>query len=185
MKSNAEIYELARRDAILVCGFTGVSELTPQQVLKIDLIASLRLAVDNVAGRLISGNDDRQDLGKLISACDALIRLLPTGPENLAPAPGVDGAGVREQLEKLIADVAEAEAVEEIKQTAILAARVEQLEAENARLRETSPAPPPPQPRPSPRPHYSEGFRIGESGEPWRGCDGIRTSGKFPWTRSY
>jgi hypothetical protein len=149
MSELGDLYRQARRDAVTMCGFAGIAELTPAQALKVDLIASLRICIDNVSGRLISGSDDRQDLGKLISACEQLTKLLPT--PDIAPPDASRSLerSARQKMEELIDNVVRANQFEEMRTSAVLKVENDKLRSENEALRAQLPAPADPKSSPS------------------------------------
>jgi hypothetical protein len=188
---NSEFYDQARRDAVAVCGFSNLQQLTPAQSVKVDLVLSLRLAIDELQSRLVAGVE-KVDVNRLIGACDALVQLLPAGQENLTPPRSDDDDDALQKLEEILASIREANAFEEAREIDVLRAEVERITHENERLRAAA-AQPAPAPAPQsqllassdPRrvvPLRSEGFRASEGRESWRpyvGSDGIHSSGMF------
>jgi hypothetical protein len=73
-KARAEIIALFRWDA---------SSLSPDQMLRLDCAVALRLALDDLQGRLIRG--EPIDMNRMLTASEALSRLLP--PAVLATPP--------------------------------------------------------------------------------------------------
>jgi hypothetical protein len=76
----------ARRESAELMGL-NYDRLSPADVLRCDLISTLRLVIDDAGGTVLEGGST--DLAKLITATESLIRLLP-GHELPEPAP-VDG----------------------------------------------------------------------------------------------
>jgi hypothetical protein len=192
MGDGSDLYWQARRDAVTMCGFADVAELTPAMALKVDLIASLRICIDNVSARLISGVDDRQDLGKLIGACEALTKLLPatSASDTAPPDPPSLEASAREKMQRLLDSVAAAREFEEAREVELLRIEVERLTAENTQLRAARSAAEPkllPPPAKS-VPAITESAEVPRNyqrgpPEPWRGHVGDAPGGSGLFTR--
>src|SRR5947209_6464684 len=74
-------YAKARAETLGLLGWKSDDGLTPDQVMRLDLCTSLRLAIDDMNGRLARG--EPADVTKLLAANDALERYLPA--RNLPP----------------------------------------------------------------------------------------------------
>jgi hypothetical protein len=79
----------ARTEAALLLRLDP-SNLSPSDTLRCDLIASLRLVVDDASASVLDGR--APDLARLLTATESLIRLLPSEP----PQPASRGADPRE-----------------------------------------------------------------------------------------
>src|SRR6266446_2514943 len=86
-KARAEIIALFRWDA---------SSLSPDQMLRLDCAVALRLALDDLQGRLIRG--EPIDMNRMLTASEALSRLLP--PAVLASPPPEHREDAREHMWK-------------------------------------------------------------------------------------
>src|SRR4051794_9491500 len=76
------LYERARSETLSLLGWQSDDSLSPDQVMRLDLCTSLRLAIDDMNGRLARG--EPADVSKLLAANDALERYLPA-PRNPPP----------------------------------------------------------------------------------------------------
>jgi hypothetical protein len=185
------------------------AELSMIENLQVDLLALLRLSVTDLQGAALAGQDI--DLDRLSEALSLLLKLLPEAAlqaQPVAPPSDGDDGDTLEEFERLLTNIREAKAFEEAseldKARAELhkaRAEIERITHENEQLKAAaqsasapaSAAPSPQAPAPAdPKRvvplHRSEGFRVGEGREPWRGYvseNGIHTSARFPWTRSY
>jgi hypothetical protein len=65
----------ARREAAELLGLDVERPLCPADALRVDLVCTLRLAIDDASASLIDGNST--DLARLINATESLIRLMP------------------------------------------------------------------------------------------------------------
>ena len=75
-------YAKARSEIIALFGWNADS-LTPDQVLRVDCAVALRLALDDLQGRIVRG--ESVDVARMLTASEALARLLP--PTVLATPP--------------------------------------------------------------------------------------------------
>jgi len=86
----------ARAEAAALLGLDA-EHLSPADNLRVDLVTSLRAAIDHAAATVIDGGN--ADLGRLITAVDTLVKLLP---ERRDPEHHVTGASARERLLKIV-----------------------------------------------------------------------------------
>jgi hypothetical protein len=77
-----DVYAKARAEIIALFGWNADS-LTPDQTLRLDCAVALRLALDDLQGRVVRG--ESVDVARMLTAADALSRLLP--PAALAAPP--------------------------------------------------------------------------------------------------
>jgi hypothetical protein len=84
----------ARREAAVLLGL-DVERLGPADVLRVDLVSSLRLVVDAEMGSVLSGNS--ADVARLNVAVASLIALLP-GQKLAEPAPAEGGPSDPRQI---------------------------------------------------------------------------------------
>jgi hypothetical protein len=77
-----------RREAAALLGLGDVDRLSPADTLRCDLIATLRLVIDDAGATVLAGSST--DLARLITATESLIALLPGKalPEPAAPEGG-------------------------------------------------------------------------------------------------
>jgi hypothetical protein len=73
--ADALLYKRLRAETAQLLGYDAAS-LTTAQSVKVELVASLRLGIDGLAARQLRG--ETIDLTKLLSASEALERLLPS-----------------------------------------------------------------------------------------------------------
>jgi hypothetical protein len=119
--SDDELYGRLRAETIELLGFNA-DTLTAVQSVKVDLVASLRLALDHFVGQQLAG--ERIDTAKLLSAAEALERLL-----SRSAAPEVhESRSARTKLAALLD--AQAEVIDDDKTE-----KIATLEAEVAELR--------------------------------------------------
>jgi hypothetical protein len=82
MSAMSDVYVKARSEIIALFGW-NVDKLSPDQTLRLDCAVALRLALDDLQGRVVRG--ESIDVAKMLTAADALSRLLP--PAALAAPP--------------------------------------------------------------------------------------------------
>jgi hypothetical protein len=82
MSAMSDVYVKARFEIIALFGW-NVDKLSPDMTLRLDCAVALRLALDDLQGRVVRG--EGVDVGKMLTAADALSRLLP--PAALAAPP--------------------------------------------------------------------------------------------------
>jgi hypothetical protein len=82
MSITPQVYAKARAEIVAVFGWNADS-LSADQTLRIDVAVALRLAVDDLQGRVVRG--ETIDVTRMLTASEALSRLLP--PAVLANAP--------------------------------------------------------------------------------------------------
>jgi hypothetical protein len=124
-KARSEIIALFRWDADI---------LSPDQMLRLDCAVALRLALDDLQGRVIRG--ESIDMGRMLTASEALARLLP--PAVLATPPAEPREDPRKALLEMILQMRDrdADAFEgydgKVKQVEVLQAEIAQLRAQLA-----------------------------------------------------
>jgi hypothetical protein len=82
MSAMSDVYAKARSEIIALFGWDANS-LSPDQTLRLDCAVALRLALDDLQGRVVRG--ESVDVARMLTAADALSRLLP--PAALAAPP--------------------------------------------------------------------------------------------------
>jgi hypothetical protein len=82
MSITPSVYAKARSEIIALFGWNAES-LTPDQTLRMDCAVALRLALDDLQGRVVRG--ESIDVSRMLTASEALARLLP--PAVLATPP--------------------------------------------------------------------------------------------------
>ena len=92
MSVTPSVYAKARSEVLALFGWKADS-LSPDQMLRLDCAVALRLALDDLQGRVVRG--ESVDMSRMLSASEALSRLLP--PAVLAAPPAeADRADPRE-----------------------------------------------------------------------------------------
>jgi hypothetical protein len=122
MSDIINIYEQLRRETATLLGFADADALTPSQDVRVSMTTGLRLELDRLQSMQLLG--EPVDVGKLVEVGEQLEAALR--PAQSQTARHGDG---RAKLEAMIANVVAAG--EEAEKT-----RVQELEAENAELRE-------------------------------------------------
>jgi hypothetical protein len=82
MSAMSDVYSKARREIIALFRWDA-DKLSPDQTLRLDCAVALRLALDGLQGCVVRG--ESIDVAKMLTAADALSRLLP--PAALAAPP--------------------------------------------------------------------------------------------------
>src|ERR1700730_11445280 len=82
MSVTPQVYAKVRGEIIDLFGWNADS-LSPDQTLRVDCAVALRLAVDDLQGRIVRG--ESADVARMLTASEALARLLP--PAVLATPP--------------------------------------------------------------------------------------------------
>jgi hypothetical protein len=118
MSITPSLYAKARSEIIALFGWNA-DGLSPDQTLRIDCAVALRLALDDLQGRIVRG--ESADVARMLTASEALSRLLP--PAVLAAPP----AEQRDDHEAAIAPL--------LKLYRYLHESVHTLTAENGQLR--------------------------------------------------
>jgi hypothetical protein len=127
-----EIYKKARAEVIALFGWTADC-LTPDQTLRLDCAVALRLALDDLQGRVIRG--EAIDMGRMLTASEALSRLLPSAV-LAAPPPEAARSDPRERLWQMYMTARERGGISDhgTDHDFFRALVIEQAEAENERL---------------------------------------------------
>src|SRR3984893_11513700 len=118
MSITPQVYAKVRGEIIDLFGWNADS-LSPDQTLRVDCAVALRLAVDDLQGRIVRG--ESADVARMLTASEALARLLP--PAVLATPPSEQ----REDRDAAVAPL--------LKLFRHLHESVHTLSAENARLK--------------------------------------------------
>jgi hypothetical protein len=133
MSVTATVYTKARAEIIALFGWDADS-LAPDQMLRLDCAVALRLALDDLQGRVIRG--ESIDMGRMLTASEALARLLP--PAVLAAPPAEPREDPRKALLELVLQMRERDADGfegydgKVKQVEVLQAEIAQLRAQLA-----------------------------------------------------
>jgi hypothetical protein len=128
MSAMSDVYVKARSEIIALFRW-NVDKLSPDQALRLDCAVALRLALDDLQGRVVRG--ESIDVGKMLTAADALSRLLP--PAALAAPP--EEANVPDPREYMWKTYLDARRRGEISDAVVEAREVERLRAENGQLK--------------------------------------------------
>jgi hypothetical protein len=137
MSEPPNFYAKVRAEVLGLLGWKSDDSLSPDAVMKVDLCVSLRLAIDDMNGRLARG--EQTDVTKLLAAADALARYLPP-PRN--PPTLSHEVDPRETMWKVYSEMRERGELAERQMEPSLRTRIAELEAENALLRAGAPAAP-------------------------------------------
>ena len=74
MSITANVYAKARSEIVALFGWNADS-LSPDQTLRLDCAVALRLALDDLQGRIVRG--ESIDVNRMLTAAEALAKLLP------------------------------------------------------------------------------------------------------------
>jgi hypothetical protein len=147
------VYTKARAETAKLLGYgDDIDGLTAEQSTRLDIACALRIALDDQAAKLLRG--ESTDVSKLLSASEALGRLLP--PAVLASPPATRREDPREHMWRTYLGMrARAAAVFEgfdgkVAQVAALQAELATKDAEIAALKAGAPAPDESTPAPLP-----------------------------------
>jgi hypothetical protein len=135
MSITSGVYAKARGEIIALFGWNADS-LSPDQTLRIDCVVSLRLALDDLQGRIVRG--ESADVARMLTASEALARLLP--PSVLATQPSEHREDPRQamwQIYKTMRERGELSLKVLPPDDGHFQHRIAELEAENERLRAT------------------------------------------------
>ena len=133
MSVTAAGYAKARSEIIGLFGWNA-GVLSPDQMLRLDCAVALRLALDDLQGRLIRG--EPIDMNRMLTTSEALAKLLP--PAVLAAPPPEHREDPREVLLQMILQMRERGGVDVITPQETIdeqAAEIERLRAEVAALK--------------------------------------------------
>jgi hypothetical protein len=121
LKARSETAELLHYD--LGC-------LTPEQSLRLDCAVALRLALDDLQGRIVRG--ESADVARMLTASEALARLLPPAVLATPPSDETHHQDPREVMFKIYMEMRERG---EVPPEGHFQHRINELELENERLR--------------------------------------------------
>ena len=94
------LYDRLRRNTAEMLRY-NLSDLSPQQKVRLDRAASLRLEIDNIQSRQLIGQPI--DMAKFVASSEALERLIATANGDLEQSnDDEDGYGWRERLQNLL-----------------------------------------------------------------------------------
>jgi hypothetical protein len=130
MSVTAAGYAKARSEIIGLFGWNA-GVLSPDQMLRLDCAVALRLALDDLQGRLIRG--EPIDMNRMLTASEALAKLLP--PAVLASPPPEMRSDPRAALLEMILQMRDRDEIADRAEEPSLREQVAALEAENMRLR--------------------------------------------------
>jgi hypothetical protein len=122
-------YGKAQRETAELLGY-DLACLTPDQSLRLDCAVALRLALDDLQGRIVRG--ESIDVNRMLTAAEALGRILP--PTVLASPPSTRRADARQVLWQIYKQMRERGEIGEGSYDGAMK-RINELEAENERLR--------------------------------------------------
>jgi hypothetical protein len=133
MSVTPQVYVKARFEIIALFGWNADS-LSPDQTLRVDCAVALRLALDDLQGRIVRG--ESADVARMLSASSALAGLLP--PSALATPPAEHEHGdprqVMWEIYKQMRERGEI-GLKALPSEGDSQHRIDELEAENERLK--------------------------------------------------
>jgi hypothetical protein len=132
-------YVKARAEIVALFGWSADS-LSPDQTLRLDCAVALRLALDDLQGRIVRG--ESADVARMLTASEALARLLP--PAVLASPPAEEHGDPRQVMLKIYMEMRKRG---EVPPEGWHQHRINELEAEITRLRGAVPGCALPSPR--------------------------------------
>jgi hypothetical protein len=94
MTALSDTYAKARSEIIALFGWNAES-LTPDQTLRLDCAVALRLALDDLQGRIVRG--ESIDVGRMLTSAEALAKLLPA-TVLASPPPAANAPDARQIL---------------------------------------------------------------------------------------
>jgi hypothetical protein len=127
-------YARARAETLALLGWTPTDNLSADQVMRLEVCTSLRLAVDDMNGKLARG--EQTDVTKLLAAADALARYLP--PPRDPPPPRREGDDPRQIMWETYLGMRRRGELGDRAAEPSLRAQIDQLRAENESLRAAS-----------------------------------------------
>jgi hypothetical protein len=125
-------YAKARAETAALLNY-DIACLTPDQSLRLDCAVALRLALDDLQGRVVRG--ESVDVGRMLVASEALARLLP--PAVLATPPSEEHGDPRVKMFEIYMEMRERGeiALKALPPEGGHQHRIDELEAENERLK--------------------------------------------------
>jgi hypothetical protein len=127
MSITPSVYAKARSEILGLFGWNADS-LSPDQTLRIDCAVALRLALDDLQGRIVRG--ESADVSRMLTASEALARLLP--PAVLASPPAEEHGDPRQVMLKIYMEMRKRG---EVPPEGWHQHRINQLELENTALK--------------------------------------------------
>jgi hypothetical protein len=126
----ASVYAKARSEILALFGWNGDS-LTPEQTLRLDCAVALRLALDDLQGRICRG--ELIDVTRMLTASEALARLLPA--TVLATPPAESRADPRLEMWQIYKTMRERGEIDLKPDAGLLQAKINEQAAEIERLK--------------------------------------------------
>jgi hypothetical protein len=123
-------YGKAQSETAALLGY-DLAHLTPDQSLRLDCAVALRLALDDLQGRVIRG--ESIDVAKMLTASEALSRLLPAAV--LAAPPSERREDSRQYMLRTYLEARRRGELVDQQREPTLRAQISQLQAENESLR--------------------------------------------------
>jgi hypothetical protein len=146
MSITANVYAKARSEIVALFGWNADS-LSPDQTLRLDCAVALRLALDDLQGRIVRG--ESVDVAKMLTAAEALAKLLPAAV--LAAPPPEHRIDPRQiMLETYMGMRRRGELADPMSTYEGRGRRIAELEAEIAAMKAGAPAPDESTPAPLP-----------------------------------
>jgi hypothetical protein len=132
MTVTPNVYAKARSEIIALFGWNADS-LSPDQTLRVDCAVALRLALDDLQGRIVRG--ESADVSRMLTASEALARLLP--PTVLATPPAEQHGDPRQVMWEIYKTMRERGelSLREIPDEGLMQAKINEQAAEIERLK--------------------------------------------------
>jgi hypothetical protein len=132
MSITPSVYGKARAEIIALFGWSADS-LSPDQTLRVDCAVALRLALDDLQGRVVRG--ESADVARMLTASEALARLLP--PTVLATPPAEQHGDPRQVMWEIYKTMRERGelSLREIPDEGLMQAKINEQAAEIERLK--------------------------------------------------
>jgi hypothetical protein len=130
MSITPTVYAKARSEVLGLFGWNADS-LSPDQMLRVDCAVALRLALDDLQGRIVRG--ESIDVNRMLTAAEALGRLLP--PAVLASPPPGNRVDPRQVMWETYLGMRRRGELGERVQEPTLRQKIAELEAEVERLK--------------------------------------------------
>jgi len=132
MSITPAIYAKVRGEIVALFGWNAES-LSPDQTLRVDCAVALRLALDDLQGRIVRG--ESADVSRMLTASEALARLLP--PTVLATPPSEPREDPRQVMWEIYKTMRERGelGLKALPPEGEHQHRIDELEAENERLK--------------------------------------------------
>jgi hypothetical protein len=124
------VYAKVRGEIVALFGWNAES-LSPEQTLRIDCAVAMRIGLDDLQGRVMRG--ESVDMAKMLTISEALARILP--PTVLATPPAEQRSDPRQVMWEIYSQMRLRGEIDLKPDAGLLQAEIDELTAENERLR--------------------------------------------------